>query len=43
MDRIYAFCERYNIQAKTDVKMIEDVSSDAIDSINSNIQRSLIF
>lgn len=43
MDMIYAFCERYNIQAKTDVKMIEDVSSDAIDSINSNIQRSLIF
>jgi hypothetical protein len=43
IDEVYAFCERYNIEAKTDVKMIEDVSENSLESITVNIQRSLIF
>ena len=43
LEVVYAFCEKYNIEAKSEVKMIEDMSSDNFDSIESNIQRSLIF
>lgn len=43
IDFINQFCEKYGIESKTETRLIEEMKDSSMESINDNIQRSLIF